>query len=122
MPYKMRDRGMDCVSTMENNNNNGILLSFLCSYLLYSWSLRNQFPQPQISEELETAGLNTTSCQEKAINRIFKTKFQNISGAKGYSKEWIKEEIIYPPSENSKYLFIIHGTRTCHIFGLGGVS
>ena len=27
---------------------------------------------------------------------VFKPRFQNISGAKGYSKEWIKEELINP--------------------------
>jgi hypothetical protein len=29
-------------------------------------------------------------------NRVFKTKFQNIFGAKGYSKNWMKEELINP--------------------------
>jgi hypothetical protein len=29
-----------------------------------------------------------------SYNRVFKPEFQNISGAKGYSKEWIKEELI----------------------------
>jgi hypothetical protein len=29
-------------------------------------------------------------------NKVFKLEFQNISGAKGYSKEWIKEELIIP--------------------------
>jgi hypothetical protein len=29
-------------------------------------------------------------------NSVFKPKFHNISGAQGYSKEWIKEEIINP--------------------------
>jgi hypothetical protein len=29
-------------------------------------------------------------------NRVFKTEFQNIFGAKGYSKEWIKEYLINP--------------------------
>jgi hypothetical protein len=77
-------------------NNNGTLLACLSSYSLCSWPLRNQFPQPQSSQELETAGLKTTSCEDQAINRVFKTKFQNISGAKGYSKERIKEELINP--------------------------
>jgi hypothetical protein len=31
-----------------------------------------------------------------SYNRVFKTEFQNISGAKRYSKEWIKEELINP--------------------------
>jgi hypothetical protein len=31
-----------------------------------------------------------------SYNRAFKPEFQNISGAKGYSKEWIKEELINP--------------------------
>jgi hypothetical protein len=31
-----------------------------------------------------------------SYNRVFKPEFQNISGAKGYSKEWIKEELINP--------------------------
>jgi hypothetical protein len=29
-----------------------------------------------------------------SYNKVFKPAFQNISGAKGYSKEWIKEELI----------------------------
>jgi hypothetical protein len=29
-----------------------------------------------------------------SYNKVFKTEFQNISRAKGYSKEWIKEELI----------------------------
>jgi hypothetical protein len=29
-----------------------------------------------------------------SYNRVFKPKFQNIYGATGYSKEWIKEELI----------------------------
>jgi hypothetical protein len=31
-----------------------------------------------------------------SYNRVFKIEFQNISGAKGYSKEWIKEDLIKP--------------------------
>jgi hypothetical protein len=31
-----------------------------------------------------------------SYNRVFKPEFQNISGAKGYSREWIKEELINP--------------------------
>jgi hypothetical protein len=31
-----------------------------------------------------------------SYNRVFKLEFQNVSGAKGYSKEWIKKEIINP--------------------------
>jgi hypothetical protein len=31
-----------------------------------------------------------------SYNRVFKPEFQNISGEKGYSKEWIKEELINP--------------------------
>jgi hypothetical protein len=31
-----------------------------------------------------------------SYNRVFKPEFQNVSGAKGYSKEWIKNEIINP--------------------------
>jgi hypothetical protein len=31
-----------------------------------------------------------------SYNRVFKLEFQNISIAKGYSKEWIKEELINP--------------------------
>jgi hypothetical protein len=33
---------------------------------------------------------------KERYNRVFKTEFQNIFGAKGYSKEWIKEELINP--------------------------
>jgi len=29
-------------------------------------------------------------------NRFFKPKFQNVSRAKGYSKEWIKDDLIKP--------------------------
>jgi hypothetical protein len=32
----------------------------------------------------------------ESYNRVFKTKFLNIFGATGYSKEWIKEELINP--------------------------
>ena len=31
-----------------------------------------------------------------SYNRVFKPEFQNILGAKGYSKEWIKEDLINP--------------------------
>jgi hypothetical protein len=31
-----------------------------------------------------------------SYNRVFKPKFQNVYGAKGYSKEWIKNELINP--------------------------
>jgi hypothetical protein len=31
-----------------------------------------------------------------SYNRVFKPEFQNVSGAKGYSKEWIKDELINP--------------------------
>jgi hypothetical protein len=41
-----------------------------------------------------------------SYNRFFKTKFQNISRAKGYSKEWIKEELINP-------LIVINISITC---------
>jgi hypothetical protein len=33
---------------------------------------------------------------KERYNRVFKTEFQNISGAKRYSKEWTKEELINP--------------------------
>jgi len=39
------------------------------------WFKHNQFPRA-------------------SYNRVFKPEFQNISRAKGYSKEWIKEELI----------------------------
>jgi hypothetical protein len=32
----------------------------------------------------------------ESYNMVFKLEFQNIFGAKGYSKEWIKEELINP--------------------------
>jgi hypothetical protein len=33
---------------------------------------------------------------QSSYNMVFKPEFQNISGAKGYSKEWIEEELINP--------------------------
>jgi hypothetical protein len=39
-------------------------------------------------------------------NRVLKPEFQNISGAKGYSKEWIKEDLINP-------LIVISRLITC---------
>jgi hypothetical protein len=53
-------------------NNNGTLLACLNSYSLCSWPLRNQLPQPQRSQELETTDLNTTSFQEQAITGFSK--------------------------------------------------
>jgi len=53
----------------------------------YWWFKHHQFPHP-------------------SYNRIFKPKFQNVSGAKGYSKEWIKDELINP-------LIIITRLITC---------
>jgi hypothetical protein len=44
--------------------------------------------------------------QRASYNRVFKPKFQNIFGAKGYSKEWIKEELINP-------LIVITRIMTC---------
>jgi hypothetical protein len=41
-----------------------------------------------------------------SYNRVFKLEFHNISEAKGYSKEWIKEEIINP-------LIVITGLIAC---------
>jgi hypothetical protein len=41
-----------------------------------------------------------------SYNKVFKPEFQNISGEKGYSKEWIKEELINP-------LIIITRLITC---------
>jgi hypothetical protein len=57
-------------------NNNGTLLACLNSYSLCLWPLRNQFPQPQSSQELETVDLNTTSCQEQAITRFLNMNFR----------------------------------------------
>jgi hypothetical protein len=57
-------------------NNNGTLLACLNSYSLCSWPLRNQLPQPQSSQELETVDLNTTSCQEQAITGFSKLNFR----------------------------------------------
>jgi hypothetical protein len=41
-----------------------------------------------------------------SYNRVFKTKFHNILGEKGYSKEWIKDKLINP-------LIIIMRLITC---------
>jgi hypothetical protein len=41
-----------------------------------------------------------------SYNRVFKPEYQNVSGAKGYSKEWIKDELINP-------LIIITRLITC---------
>jgi hypothetical protein len=41
-----------------------------------------------------------------SYNRVFKTKFESISGEKGYAKEWINEELINP-------LIIITSLITC---------
>jgi hypothetical protein len=57
-------------------NNNGTLLSCLCSYSLCSWSLRNQLPQPQSSQELNIVGSNTTSRQEQVITGFSKPNFK----------------------------------------------
>jgi len=55
------------------------MMTFLCNYpldlmerwrswgLSLLWSLRNPLLQPQKFQELETACLNTTNCQERAI-------------------------------------------------------
>jgi hypothetical protein len=57
-------------------NNIVTLIAYLNSYSLCLWPLRNQLPQPQISQELETTSLNTTSCQEKAITGFSKLNFR----------------------------------------------
>ena len=31
-----------------------------------------------------------------SYNRVFKLEFHNISGEKGYSREWVNEELINP--------------------------
>jgi hypothetical protein len=41
-----------------------------------SWFLRNQFPQPQIFQGLETAGLNTTSFHERATTGSLNLSFR----------------------------------------------
>jgi hypothetical protein len=56
--------------------NNGTLLSYLNSYSLCLWPLRNQLPQPQSSQELETADLNTTSFQDQGIRGFSKPNFR----------------------------------------------
>jgi hypothetical protein len=43
----------------------------------YRWFKHHQLPRP-------------------SYNKVFKPDFQNVSGAKGYSKEWIKYEMIKP--------------------------
>jgi hypothetical protein len=42
----------------------------------------------------------------QSYNQVFKQEYQNVSGAKGYSKGWIKDELINP-------LIIITRLITC---------